>query len=65
MACSTATRAISNLELLLNGAQPLLLGSAIRDDNLSYHIDLTNADVYDSDRIVLLKDTCTSRAPST
>ena len=51
------TRYLSNLELLLNGAQPLLLGSAIRDDNLSYHIDLTNADVYDNDRIVLLKDT--------
>ena len=51
------TRYLSNLELLLNGAQPLLLGSAIRDDNLSYHIDLTNADVYENDRIVLLKDT--------
>src|SRR5262245_8871610 len=51
------TRYLSNLELLLNGGQPLLLGSAIRDDNLSYHIDLTNADVYENDRIVLLKDT--------
>ena len=51
------TRYLSHLELLLNGAQPLLLGSAIRDDNLSYHIDLTNADVYENDRIVLLKDT--------
>jgi glycogen debranching enzyme len=51
------SRYLSNLELLLNGAQPLLLGSAIRDDNLSYHIDLTNADLYENDRIVLLKDT--------
>jgi glycogen debranching enzyme len=51
------TRYLSNLELLLNGGQPLLLGSAIRDDNLSYHIDLTNADIYEHDRIVLLKDT--------
>ena len=51
------TRYLSNLELLINGAQPLLLGSAIRDDNLSYHVDLTNADIYENDRIVLLKDT--------
>ena len=51
------TRYLSHLELLINGAQPLLLGSAIRDDNLNYHVDLTNPDVYENDRIVLLKDT--------
>ena len=51
------TRYLSHLELLINGAQPLLLGSAIRDDNLSFHVDLTNADIYENDRIVLLKDT--------
>jgi len=45
------------LELLINGKPPLLLGSAIRDDNLSFHVDLTNADIYEGDRIVLLKDT--------
>jgi len=50
------TRYLSNLELLIGGAQPLLLGSAIRDDNLSFHVDLTNADIYENDRIVLLKD---------
>jgi glycogen debranching enzyme len=51
------TRFLSHLELLINGEQPLLLGSAIRDDNLSFHVDLTNADVYENERIVLLKDT--------
>ena len=45
------------MELLINGKPPLLLGSAIRDDNLSFHVDLTNADIYEGDRIVLLKDT--------
>jgi glycogen debranching enzyme len=51
------TRFLSHLELLVNGEQPLLLGSAIRDDNLSFHVDLTNADFYEDERIVLLKDT--------
>jgi glycogen debranching enzyme len=51
------TRYLSHLELLINGEQPLLLDSAIRDDNLSFHVDLTNADVYVDGRVVLLKDT--------
>jgi len=50
------TRYLSSLELLIGGGQPLLLGSAIRDDNLSFHVDLTNPDIYENDRIVLLKD---------
>jgi glycogen debranching enzyme len=51
------TRILSHFELLIDGAQPLLLGSAIKDDNLHYQVDLTNPDVYVDDRIVLLKDT--------
>ena len=51
------TRALSHLELLVNGTQPLLLGSAIRDDNLSLHVDLTNPDLYEGEEICLLKDT--------
>ena len=51
------TRYLSHLELLINGAQPLLLGSAIKDDNLNYYIDLTNPDIYIGDQIALLKDT--------
>ena len=51
------TRHLSHLELLINGAQPLLLGSAVDDNNLNYYVDLTNPDVYADDRIILLKDT--------
>jgi glycogen debranching enzyme len=51
------TRFISHLELLLNGVQPLLLGSNVRDDNTSLTIDLTNPDMYHDDRVVLPKDT--------
>jgi glycogen debranching enzyme len=51
------TRHLSRLELLINGAQSLLLGSAIKDDNLNYYVDLTNPDVYVGEHIVLRKDT--------
>jgi glycogen debranching enzyme len=51
------TRFLSHLELLLNGAQPLLLGSAIKDNNLALYVDLTNPDFYSEGRISLLKDT--------
>src|SRR5262249_50525557 len=51
------TRFISHLEILLNGMQPLLLGSNVRDDNTSLTVDLTNPDVYYEDHLVLPKDT--------
>ncbi len=51
------TRYISQLELLLNGMQPLLLGSNIRDDNTSLTVDLTNPDTYFDNHLVLPKDT--------
>jgi glycogen debranching enzyme len=51
------TRYLSRLELLLNGMQPLLLGSNLRDDNAVLTIDLTNPDVYLDKRLVLQKDT--------
>jgi glycogen debranching enzyme len=51
------TRFLSYLELLLDGAQPLLLGSNVRDDNTSLTIDLTNPDIYTDDHLVLPKDT--------
>jgi glycogen debranching enzyme len=50
------TRYLSHLELLIEGAQPLLLDSAIRDDNLSFYVDLTNPDIFVDDKIALLKD---------
>src|SRR6266851_4847302 len=51
------TRFLSHLELLLNGTQPLLLGSNVRDDNTQLTVDLTNPDVYFDHRLVLPKDT--------
>ena len=51
------TRFLSRLELSLNGMQPLLLGSNVRDDNTFLTIDLTNPDVYVDDNLVLPKDT--------
>ena len=51
------TRFLSRLELSLNGMQPLLLGSNVRDDNTFLTIDLTNPDIYVDDHLVLPKDT--------
>jgi glycogen debranching enzyme len=51
------TRYLSHLELLINGSQPLLLHSAINDNNLNYYVDLTNPDIFTDGRITLLKDT--------
>src|SRR5882757_8929215 len=51
------TRFLSRLELLLNGMQPLLLGSNLRDDNAWLVVDHTNPDIYADDRLVLQKDT--------
>jgi glycogen debranching enzyme len=51
------TRFLSRLELLINGVQPLLLGSTIRDDNVAMTVDLTNADIYRDGMIVLPRDT--------
>lgn len=51
------TRFLSRLELLLNGMQPLLLGSNLRDDNAFLTVDLTNPDMYFEGRIALARDT--------
>src|SRR3977135_87557 len=50
------TRYLARLELLLDGVQPLLLRSNLRDDNSALTVDLTNPDVYRNGRIVLQKD---------
>src|SRR6188472_3806313 len=52
------TRFLSHLELSLNGGQPLLLGSNVRDDNTLLAVDLTNPDYYNvgGTQIVLQKD---------
>jgi glycogen debranching enzyme len=51
------TRHLSRLALSINGQEPLLLGSTVRDDNLNLRADLTNADILDENGISLLKDT--------
>jgi glycogen debranching enzyme len=51
------TRFLSRLELLLGGTQPLLLGSSVRDDNVTLSVDLTNADIFEGGHIVLQRDT--------
>jgi glycogen debranching enzyme len=51
------TRFVSLLGLSLNGIQPLLLGSNVRDDNSSLTVDLTNPDMYFDNHLVLPKDT--------
>jgi glycogen debranching enzyme len=50
------TRFLSHLELSLNGQQPLLLGSNVRDDNTLLAVDLTNPDYYVGEQIALQKD---------
>ncbi len=50
------TRYLSNLELLLNGTHPLLLGSTIRDDNSILTVDLTNPDIYLDHKLAQPKD---------
>ncbi|SEE16078.1 Glycogen debranching enzyme (alpha-1,6-glucosidase) [Rhizobiales bacterium GAS188] len=51
------TRYLSRLELLIDGMQPLLLGSSVRDDNLTLTADLTNADIFYDGHIILPRDT--------
>ena len=51
------TRYLSRFELLIDGMQPLLLGSSVRDDNLMLAADLTNADIFYDGHIVLPRDT--------
>jgi glycogen debranching enzyme len=50
------TRHLSHLEMLLNGKQPLLLGSNVRDDNSLLTVDLTNPDIFLNQKLVLPKD---------
>ena len=52
------TRFLSQLELRVDGLQPLLLGSNMREDNAIFTADLTNHDMFSMERVVVLeKDT--------
>ncbi len=50
------TRHLSQLEISLNGQQPLLLGSNVRDDNSILTVDLTNPDIHLDQNRILPKD---------
>src|SRR5271155_3671212 len=50
------TRYLSHFELLINGLQPLLLGSNLSDDNGVLSVDLTNPDIYYEKRVILQKN---------
>lgn len=50
------TRHLSRLGLEINGLEPLLLGSNLRDDNAALSVDLTNPDLYFDKRLALPKD---------
>ncbi len=49
------TRHLSRFELLLGRRHPLLLNSAISDDNIVFTADLTNADARSEGRVVLAR----------
>ena len=51
------TRFLSGFELLLGGRQPLLLSSTISDDNAVFTADLTNPDIVQGGRVVLVRGT--------
>src|SRR5260221_7086089 len=50
------TRYLPRLELVLDGVQPLLLGSNLRDDNSALTVHLTTPHVYRNERLALQKD---------
>lgn len=50
------TRHLSGLEFLIAGHRPLLLSSAVENDNVVLTVDLSNPDVYDNGTIVLPRE---------
>ncbi len=51
------TRFLSYLEIVIDGVQPMLLGSNVRDDNSLLTVELTNPDIFADGELVLQKDT--------
>jgi len=51
------TRHLSGLEFLINGQRPLLLSSAVENDNVVLTIDLSNSDIYEDGKVVLPRET--------
>ncbi len=51
------TRYLSGLQLLIDGQRPLLLSSAVAQDNVVLTVDLSNPDIYQDNQIVLPRET--------
>ena len=51
------TRFLSYLEIVIDGVQPMLLGSNVRDDNSLLTVELTNPDIFADGDLALQKDT--------
>ena len=51
------TRHLSGLQLLIDGQRPLLLSSAVENDNVVLTVDLSNPDIYQGNAIVLPRET--------
>lgn len=50
------TRFLSYFEIVIDGLQPLLLGSNVRDDNSLLTVELTNPDIFADGELVIPKD---------
>ena len=51
------TRHLSGVQLLIDGQRPLLLSSAVENDNVVLTVDLSNPDIYQGGKIVLPRET--------
>src|SRR5438874_12457359 len=51
------TRHLSGMQLLIDGQRPLLLSSAVENDNVVLTVDLSNPDIYQNGAIVLPRET--------
>lgn len=50
------TRYLSGMQLLIDGQRPLLLSSAVENDNVVLTVDLSNPDIYQGNAIVLPRE---------
>ena len=51
------TRYLSGVQLLIDGQRPLLLSSAVENDNVILTVDLSNPDIYQNGAVVLPRET--------
>ncbi|MFO1247572.1 MAG: amylo-alpha-1,6-glucosidase [Alphaproteobacteria bacterium] len=50
------TRYLSGVQLLIDGQRPLLLSSAVENDNVVLTVDLSNPDIYQGNAIILPRE---------